>query len=68
MKSYKVIRIDMETYRNYCEKKGKIEKVLSKIKGQTVRVPFTKVLKLSSTSPIFYMGENSLIKNIGKSV
>jgi len=65
MKQYKVIRIDIETYKNFLSKQIKINNIYSKITGKPKKVPFSKVLKISSTSPIFYMGEKNLIKTIG---
>ena len=66
MKKYKMIRIDLETYNNFKSKQNKVNKVISRITGKTKRVPFTKVLKLSSSSPMFYMGDSKLLKDIGE--
>jgi len=66
MKQYKVIRIDLETYNNFRAKQNKVNKVISNIAGKPKRIPFTKVLRLSSTSPIFYMGDKKLLKDIGE--
>lgn len=62
MKKYKLIRIDMETYKNFLDKQTKISKIYKNITGKTKQVPFTKVLKISSASPILYMGDNNLLK------
>jgi len=65
MKQYKVIRIDLETYKNFIDKQKQVSTVVNKITGKNKLVPFTKVIKLSSSSPILYMGKSNLIKNIG---
>jgi len=62
MKKYKVIRIDMETYNNVLDKQSKISKVVNSATGTNKIVPFTKVLKICSASPIFYMGRKDLLK------
>jgi len=66
MKKYKVIRIDLETYKNFLEKQSKVSKVYNNITGKNKQVPFTKIIKLSSSSPILYMGKSNLIKDIGE--
>ena len=66
MKKYKVIRIDMETYKNFLDKQQKVSKVYNSITGKKKQVSFTKVLRLSSSSPIFYMGSHDLLKNMGE--
>ena len=66
MKQYKVIRIDMETYKNFLDKQNQVSKIMCNITGKKKQVSFTKVLKLSSKSPIFYMGKSSLIKDLGE--
>jgi hypothetical protein len=66
MKKYKMIRIDLETYNNFKSKQSKVNKVISRITGKPKRVPFSKVLKLSSSSPMFYMGDSKLLKDVGE--
>ena len=66
MKQYKVIRIDMEAYKNFTDKQEKMNKIYKRITGKTKRIPMVKVINISSASPIFYMGENSLLKQMRK--
>lgn len=66
MKQYKLIRIDLETYKNFLEKQKKINGIYQEITGTKTNVPFIKILKISSASPIFYMGKNNLINTIGR--
>ena len=64
MKQYKVIRIDMETYKNFIDKQQKVNGTMKGITGKNKNIPLTKVIKLSSASPILYMGNNALIKSL----
>ena len=64
MKQYKVIRIDMETYKNFIDKQTKVNGTLCGLTGKKKNVPLTKVIKLSSASPILYMGNKALVKSL----
>jgi len=64
MKQYKVIRIDMETYKNFIDKQTKVNGTMKGLTGKVKNIPLTKVIKLSSASPILYLGNRALIKSL----
>jgi len=64
MKEYKVIRIDMETYKNFLDKQTKVNGTMKGLTGKSKNIPLTKVIKLSSASPILYMGNKALVKSL----
>lgn len=64
MKATKV-RVDGETYANFKKKQKKMQEVYKALTGKQKRVPLTKVLKVSSMSPI-YLSDGELVKVVKK--
>ena len=65
MKKYKIIRINVETHQKLIKKQEKMNSVYNKITGKHKKIPLTKVIDITATSPL-YLGDDELLKTFKK--
>ena len=51
-KKYVAVRMPIGAYNNFVKRKIKLENVASKITRRIIRIPLTRVLRISSETPI----------------
>ena len=64
-KRYVAVRMPVEAYNQFCDRKRKMETVAKKITKRVIRIPLTKVFKISAENPI-NIADDNLIKVIRK--
>ena len=65
-KKYVAVRMPLEAYNNFCNRKVKMESVAKKITKRVIRIPLTKIFRLSAENPI-NIHDEELIKVIRRS-